>query len=264
MISLSSVPSSRSRLIPLERLMLFNSMTQDKFTVRSSACPFPTAMSICRVQLESCKFRSCSRSSPLSSSVLSGLSPSFEAQNSSRTSTRGLQRSGKRSWPRYIRIAATRASASGAASASLKLFIRSFNMLQQMRNSSLLGQHGKRCASSPEVAFSSRSSIGIPELDAYPSVTCPGLGDGPTVEEGGIGETPAPKPGDGVSEGVEQYEGEERRFSAGPAGESSGWSCRKPSEAALRLAAAAGVATPPAAPAWEACACAAAAPEGSD
>mmetsp|Transcript_4402 Transcript_4402/g.12107 ORF Transcript_4402/g.12107 Transcript_4402/m.12107 type:complete len:210 (+) Transcript_4402:415-1044(+) len=139
--SLSSVPSSKRRLYATLRLMPFKSITQDKFRVRRRCAPFSTRF----VHEEYCKFRSCSFSSPLSIVVGNGFRHSLEAQNSSSNSTSGTQRSVQPSWPKYIRMVPTKASATGIASDSSKCLTRCFNVLQSERNSSPL-QCTSRCA----------------------------------------------------------------------------------------------------------------------
>mmetsp|Transcript_56679 Transcript_56679/g.132158 ORF Transcript_56679/g.132158 Transcript_56679/m.132158 type:complete len:467 (-) Transcript_56679:79-1479(-) len=112
--------------------MPLRSITQDKFSVRRITEPFSTRF----VQEEYCRFRSCSFSMPLNSVVGSGLKQSLDAQNSSSNSTNGKQRSAQPSWPKYIRIECTKASAKGTASASVTYLTRCFSMPQMLRKSS--------------------------------------------------------------------------------------------------------------------------------
>mmetsp|Transcript_65792 Transcript_65792/g.186811 ORF Transcript_65792/g.186811 Transcript_65792/m.186811 type:complete len:205 (-) Transcript_65792:3317-3931(-) len=130
--SLSSVPNSRRRLYAVLRWTPFRSITHDRFSVLRMTAP----LSMRFVHDEYCRFRNCSFSSPLKVGNGSDSRHSLEAQNSSRSSTSGWQRSAQPSWPKYIRIACTKASAMEGASAAAICLTRSFKFPQRDRKSS--------------------------------------------------------------------------------------------------------------------------------
>mmetsp|Transcript_23721 Transcript_23721/g.70619 ORF Transcript_23721/g.70619 Transcript_23721/m.70619 type:complete len:334 (-) Transcript_23721:1020-2021(-) len=130
--SLPSLPSSSSRPKAAGLVMPLRSITQERFSARRSTEP----SSHFRVQAESWRFRSCSRSRRFRTSVESGRRQSREAQNSSRTSTRGLHLSATRPPPKVESMAETSDSASSGASASASCFMPCFKVAQWTLNSS--------------------------------------------------------------------------------------------------------------------------------
>mmetsp|Transcript_61300 Transcript_61300/g.171415 ORF Transcript_61300/g.171415 Transcript_61300/m.171415 type:complete len:287 (+) Transcript_61300:325-1185(+) len=132
--SLSSTPKSNNSEKARCLLKLCSIITHERFSFRRRDSP----RSGCFVHALWLRFLISSRSRLVETSTLSGRMQSLDAQNSSSSSTRGQHRSTQPSWPKYIRIATTSASARGGASESVSRLTCSANAAHCCLNSAAL------------------------------------------------------------------------------------------------------------------------------